>query len=51
MTDLEVAKRIAEEVAEAGGRTYYVGGCVEMSFYIKQAKISILKYMEFRRSS
>lgn len=38
MTDLEVAKRIAEEVAEAGGRTYYVGGCVRDELLHKTSK-------------
>ena len=28
MTDLEMAKTIAQRVAEAGGRAYYVGGFV-----------------------
>ena len=28
MKDIEMARRIAEKVADAGGLTYYVGGCV-----------------------
>ena len=38
MTDSEVAKRIAEKVAEAGGRTYYVGGCVRDELLHKTSK-------------